>query len=991
MNKRKKIRSYTLFLLFMFCVNIGVTAQDLYVATNGNDSNDGSINNPLATLIGARDKARSTGAKNIFIRGGRYYFDTTCELGSQDNGISFSGFQDEKVIFDGSKFINPEQFQIVTEDNLLAKLHNNAKGKVFSRVITDTELQTLLDQPSAQISINDKMGTVARFPNIGFAHINIGTVTGETVNESGTESTPKGPEFKLMETIDASKWGAELGRLKKMKTRGYISAEWYKEDNIVHAINTSGDIKLRNGSRYGVADEEVSRLFFYHLLCELDEPGEWYYDPTDSRLYIWPMETINDNTSIGVWAGPQLFEINDGQDIEIKKMTIQNIGSGNNGQGAVNVKGTSQNILVAGITFRFIAAPLTSVNFWHDVKNSKVQSCDFYDVPNNSRLYGGKITSTSVEYGNNIMENCHFTQIYSKDFYGKACGISGAGNIFRNNLIHNTNGQPVTHHGVDHIIELNEAFNVGVEEGDGGAIYTGANLWSHGNVIRHNFIHHIMSIPGFFGRMGVYVDDRDGGDDVKENVFYKGGMYSVLINAGNGNWVRNNVILNGWVAIRSNSGGTAEKYAEMMQFLTTNPTSNDKRNYIGRMLEDVGISGWQNGLNETNWIDRIEPFWTDRYPLFRPSMQAIFDNKLAKPYETRFHDNMIHGSTSGRNFELPPEVDVQGTIDINESLFVNAANLNLKFKEPRPSYAPDIPFDNIGLYLDEYRCAIPDKNEYRQKVKQRFDGQPCHSSSSVYNVNTINSILYYNSGAEIYKSVPCTGAIVETGDDSYTVKATGETCLGKGNGQISIQARNSGSYVANLDGGSDINFTSEWLIENLAAGPYELCITNTASGSIQCYGLDIEAGTSVTGKTTSGSGKVAVNISEGTAPFDVYVNSAKVLRTSSPAFSVDASYGDVVEVKTSVACEGVLSKTMNGIVSVSPNPTEGGLSIALPAPLKNVTVSVYNVYSQLVSSGSYPVSDGRVGLEINGAPAGIYFASIEMGDGRPKVLKIIKK
>ncbi|NMH88832.1 T9SS type A sorting domain-containing protein, partial [Flavivirga algicola] len=153
----------------------------------------------------------------------------------------------------------------------------------------------------------------------------------------------------------------------------------------------------------------------------------------------------------------------------------------------------------------------------------------------------------------------------------------------------------------------------------------------------------------------------------------------------------------------------------------------------------------------------------------------------------------------------------------------------------------------------------------------------------------------------------------------------------------------------------------------------------------------IEAGTSVTGKTTSGSGKVAVNISEGTAPFDVYVNSAKVLRTSSPAFSVDASYGDVVEVKTSVACEGVLSKTMNGIVSVSPNPTEGGLSIALPAPLKNVTVSVYNVYSQLVSSGSYPVSDGRVGLEINGAPAGIYFASIEMGDGRPKVLKIIKK
>ncbi len=991
MNREKKMRSCILFLVLMFCANMSIRAQDLYVATNGNDSNDGSIDNPLATLIGARDKARSTGAKNIFIRGGRYYFNATCELDSQDNGISFSGFQDEKVIFDGSKFIDPKQFKIVTDDNLLSKLHNNAKGKVYSKVITNTELRSLLDKPNAQISINDKMGTVARFPNIGFVHINVGTVTGETVNESGTESTPKGPEFKLIETIDASKWNAELGRLKKMKTRGYISAEWHKEDNIVHEISTSGDIKLRNGSRYGVADEEVSRLFFYHLLCELDEPGEWYYDPTDSRLFIWPTEAINDNTSIGVWAGPQCFEIDNGQDIQIKKMTIQNIGFGNNGDGAINVVGASQNILVAGITFRFIAAPLTSVNFWHDVKNSKIQSCDFYDVPNNSRLYGGKITSTSVEYGNNIMENCHFTQIYSKDFYGKACGISGAGNIFRNNLIHNTNGQPVTHHGVDHLIELNEAFNVGVEEGDGGAIYTGANLWSHGNVIRHNFIHHIMSIPGFFGRMGVYVDDRDGGDDVKENVFYKGGMYSVLINAGNGNWVRDNVILNGWVAIRSNSGGTAEKYTEMMQFLTTNPTSNDKKNYIGRMLEDVGISGWQNGLNETNWIDRIEPFWTNRYPLFGPSMQALFDNKLAKPYETRFHDNMIYGSTSGRNFELPPEVDVQGTIDINESLFVSTANLNLKFKEPRPSYAPDIPFDNIGLYLDEYRCLVPDKNEYRQKVKQRFDGQPCHSSSSVYNVNTINSILYYNSGAEIYKSIPCSGAIEETGDDSYTVKAIGETCLDKSNGQIKIQAKASGSYVANLDGGADINFTSEWLLEDLASGVYELCITNTASSATQCYGLEIEAGTSVTGKTVSDSGKVAVSITKGTAPFDVYVNSEKVLQTSSTSFSVSAGYGDLVEVKTSIGCEGVLSKTMDGIASVSPNPTNGEFTVALSMPFKAVAIDIYNVYSQLVSSRVYSVSNGQVSLDISGVPSGIYFAAVQMGDDKPKVLKIIKK
>jgi len=42
--------------------------------------------------------------------------------------------------------------------------------------------------------------------------------------------------------------------------------------------------------------------------------------------------------------------------------------------------------------------------------------------------------------------------------------MTGAGNIFRNNLIHNINGQPVTHQGVDHLIERNELFNVGIED-----------------------------------------------------------------------------------------------------------------------------------------------------------------------------------------------------------------------------------------------------------------------------------------------------------------------------------------------------------------------------------------------------------------------------------------------------------------------------------------------------------------------------------------------
>ncbi|AUP80656.1 T9SS type A sorting domain-containing protein [Flavivirga eckloniae] len=989
MKKLKKIQLYIPLVGLLFCASISINAQDLYVATNGNDSNDGSINNPLATIIGARDKARSTGAKNIYIRGGRYYFDTTCTLDSQDNGISFSGYQDERVIMDGSKFINPTGFEIVTANSLLGKLHDNAKGKVYSRIITDEEIKAFLEKDNSQISIDDKMGTLARFPNVGFAHMDRFSVIGETVNEQGSVSDPKGPEFQLHETIDAAKWNAELGRLRKMKAQGYYSADWFKEGSYVNSVSSSGTIKLQNGSRYGVqgGGTDIHRLFFFNLLCELDEPGEWYYDSTDSRLYLWPLESITDNSAIGVWAGPQCFEIEDGQDITIEKMTIQNIGSGVNGQGAINVIGTSRNILIAGITFRYIAVPLTSVNLWHDVKDSKVLSCDFYDVSNNSRLYGGKISPTSVEYGNNTIENCHFTQVYSKDFYGKACGISGAGNIFKNNLIHNMNGQPVTHAGVDHIMELNEAFNVGIEEGDGGAFYTGATVWSFGNKIRHNFVHHIMSIPELLGRASFFSDDLDAGEEVYENITYKGGWESLKMNTGGGHTVSRNVVLEAYRGIR-NGDSNSGNYNSMVSFLTTNPTVNEKGNQFGRMLNTIGVSGWENTVNADNWTDLVNDFWYQRYPRMKELFEAYNTNNTIKPYATNYDDNMFYGNVVdilGGTAETRT-----GNQDITLDIFENPSALNFKFKEPRPGYAPNIPFESIGLYLDAYRCAVPDKNEYRSNIKQRFDGQATHENDAVYDFNTINERLYYNSGAVVYKLVPCSGAIEEKGDDTYTVKAIGETCIDKANGQIKIQAKNIGTYVANLDGGADINFTGEWTIEDLTPGTYELCVTNTANSATQCYGLEIEAGAVVTWKTTTRSGKLAVEISEGTAPYNVFVNDEMVLQTYASAFSVDAKYGDVVEVKTSVDCEGVLTKTMDGIVSVSPNPTKGEFKIALSMPLKDVTVDIYNVFSQLVSSKVYPVNNGQVQLDINGAPSGIYFATINMGGKKPKILKIIK-
>jgi len=122
---------------------------------------------------------------------------------------------------------------------------------------------------------------------------------------------------------------------------------------------------------------------------------------------------------------------------------------------------------------------------------------------------------------------------------------------------------------------------------------------------------------------------------------------------------------------------------------------------------------------------------------------------------------MFFASTN-KNYNLATGAAERDTRQINESMFVNSGNMNYKFKEPRPSYAPNIPFQSIGLYKDKYRCAVPNKDIYRRNIKRRFEGQDCHSNSDRYDYSTINARLYYNTGEMVYNTVPCVNTLPET-------------------------------------------------------------------------------------------------------------------------------------------------------------------------------------------------------------------------------------
>ena len=227
--------------------------------------------------------------------------------------------------------------------------------------------------------------------------------------------------------------------------------------------------------------------------------------------------------------------------------------------------------------------------------------------------------------------------------------------------------------------------------------------------------------------------------------------------------------------------------------------------------------------------------------------------------------------------------------------------------------------------------------------------------------------------------------------NNFSIEAVGESCPDKNNGKISITAQATHNYVATINGVNH-NFANNSLsVSNLSPGTYNVCIKITGVIYEQCFTITIAEGKTVSGKSSVISNKASITIDKGTAPYNVLVNGINVLNTESPSFTFDVRHGDLVEVKTAVLCEGVFSKSIDLFENIKayPNPTKGVFEITLPLSLKEVVIELYSVGSQLLSKGTYQVVNGKVQLNLENKPTGIYVVKIYLDT--PVSLTIIKE
>ena len=115
--------------------------NELYVATNGDNENSGTIEEPLLTLEEASERAIK-GTK-VFIREGTYYEPLIVQhSGSQSEPIVFQAYQNEQVHISGGELQdNEEDIELI---NIVDKSYVTIKGLEVSDLKTDSDEKTVM-------------------------------------------------------------------------------------------------------------------------------------------------------------------------------------------------------------------------------------------------------------------------------------------------------------------------------------------------------------------------------------------------------------------------------------------------------------------------------------------------------------------------------------------------------------------------------------------------------------------------------------------------------------------------------------------------------------------------------------------------------------------------------------------------------------------------------------------------------------------------------
>jgi len=290
-------RLHTCLAIFLLLA-LASNAADIYVSPKGSDANNGSKDQPLATVAAALRKARELRRLNdpsikdgihIILRGGVYVLHETIFIRAEDAGTPDSptfieAAAGEQPVLSGGVMINGWKKLLSQVMGLSAA----AKGHVW---VADVPMVNSDLFEFRQLWVNDVKAVRAKSVN-GDGMLRI--LNWSKKDESCWIPTPRFPLLSSAPGVELfihQWWAIAMLRIKKMEVHGDSTQLFFHQP----------ESKIQNEHPWPAPwlSKETGNSAFYlvNALQFLDEPGEWYADVVNRKIYYWPRSGENLSTA----------------------------------------------------------------------------------------------------------------------------------------------------------------------------------------------------------------------------------------------------------------------------------------------------------------------------------------------------------------------------------------------------------------------------------------------------------------------------------------------------------------------------------------------------------------------------------------------------------------------------------------------------------------------------------------------------------------------
>jgi len=657
-----------------------IETAGFYVGPEGSDSNPGTREAPFATLEAAmaHTRAMSSTGNVIGLLPGEYNI-RSVQFGELDRNLTVCAIGGE-VVLNGGMRLEPKDFtawdkneniRIIDLTQLGLTAEDWGKMYSFGAFTTAGMYDDGVGPLPCELFYNGRRCVTARYPN-GDAWLKLGkvldngdsreTYQGGTVRNASFDEmrNPRGGTFAMDKETAAR--AASWATTDDVWMFGCFKWDWADMSTPVKAIdNGAGTVTTAYASGYGF--EAGRTYYFYNVLEELDEPGEWYLDREAGLLYLWPPEDDFDGARIDLSLSTETLISGEGlENVRFAGLTLQ----GTRGDG-MNLQG--DNITVDHCVVRNIAGSAINVSGY----DNTVCDNEVYRVGRQGITIGGgdaeALTPGNSKAINNLVHD--WPEVVMT--YQGGVNVYGTGNLAAHNELYNSPHSAMFFGGNNNVIEYNLIHDVCLITDDAGAIYSGRswyNAW--GTVIRYNALYNI----GGKGHTpdGIYLDDGLAGVSVLNNLLVNVPGSAIAI-SGRDLEVHGNVVVN-----------------------TGRPVSYDQRTRDGALSDDpdyiwhhhwskAGV-GWDD-LNSSPWQTEI---WREAFPKL-----AAYSTDFADIEEPRFAANPAGSSVTGNVFAGPNKPGYADSVKRFSTVENNKAYGFLRARSywTLPGYE-NIPVENIG-------------------------------------------------------------------------------------------------------------------------------------------------------------------------------------------------------------------------------------------------------------------------------------------------------